>query len=55
MDKKVYVKPEIEVQGFVSDVLMQSASWALNEEGGEEQSLTNGRRGTWGDLWNEGE
>ena len=54
MNKKTYMTPEVEVTEFASQVLMSAASQlnTLNDEGGEEQSLGNDRRGTWGNLWN---
>ncbi|MBQ4083800.1 MAG: hypothetical protein IJC77_06035 [Bacteroidaceae bacterium] len=51
MNKKAYIKPELMVEELATESLMLVASMSLNEEGGEEQSLTNGRRGSWGNLW----
>lgn len=52
--KKDYLKPEMEVMEFVSEMYMQSASNNNNiGEGDPDQPLdTNNRRGSWGDLWN---
>lgn len=54
MNKKKYIKPEIEVAD-VELVEMLATSFELNEEGGNDGSLSNsyrpGRRGKWGDLW----
>ena len=58
MEKKEYIKPEIEVVNL-EVVEMIATSFGLNEEGGNEGSLSNsmrpGRRGQWGDLWYQGE
>ena len=54
MEKKIYIKPEIEVIEIES-VEMMATSLVFNEEGGKEESLSNGRRGKWGDLWYQGE
>ena len=57
MNKKEYIKPEIQVELFQSEVLMFSGS--LKDEGGDDGSLSNsyrpGRRGEWGNLWAQGE
>ena len=58
MEKKTYIKPEIEVVEIES-VEMIATSLVFNETGGKEESLSNGRRpgrrGVWGDLWAQGE
>ena len=55
MEKKKYIKPEIEVIELAAETLMLTGSLLFNEEGGKEESLSNsyrpGRRGKWGDLW----
>jgi hypothetical protein len=55
MDKKKYIKPEIVVEEVEFETLMLTDSFVLNDEGGNEESLSNSyrpnRRGTWGDLW----
>jgi hypothetical protein len=51
MDKKEYIKPEIVVEELEFETLMMTDSFVLNEEGGNEESLSTGRRGKWGDLW----
>ena len=54
MDKKTYIKPEIEVTVLASETLMLTSSFVFEEEGGNEESLTNNyrpRRGKWGNLW----
>lgn len=51
MDKKTYVKPEIAVEEVKFETLMLTNSFVLNEGGGNEESLSTGRRGKWGDLW----
>lgn len=58
MNKKVYIKPELEVSEFTSDILMQTTSIPLNndtEVNTEDGQLGHGRRGSWGNLWNESE
>ncbi len=58
MEKKKYIKPEIEV-AEVELVEMLATSFELNEDGGNDGSLSNsyrpGRRGEWGNLWAPGE
>ncbi len=54
MEKKIYIKPEIEVTELASETLMLTGSFVFNEEGGNEESLTKEyrpRRGKWGNLW----
>ena len=55
MEKKKYIKPEIEVMELAVEAPMLTGSLLFNEEGGKEESLSNryrpGRRGKWGDLW----
>lgn len=54
MEKKKYIKPEIEVMELAVEALMLTGSLVFNEEGGNEESLSNSyrpRRGKWGDLW----
>ncbi len=57
MEKKKYIKPEIEVEFFESEVLMLSLSG--DEVNTEQDQLSNsyrpGRRGEWGNLWAQGE
>ena len=54
MEKKAYIAPQIEVLEIES-VEMMATSFELKEEGGNEESLSNGRRGSWGNLWDDGE
>ena len=54
MEKETYIAPQIEVLEIES-VEMMATSLVFNEEGGNEESLSNGRRGKWGDLWYQGE
>lgn len=49
--KKEYIKPEMEETLIESEVLMLSAS---NGPADDSEVLSNGRRGTWGNLWSEG-
>ena len=55
MEKKKYIKPEIEVMELAVEASMLTGSLLFNEEGGKEESLSNryqpNRRGKWGDLW----
>ena len=57
MEKKKYIKPEIEVEFFESEMLMLSLSG--DEVNTETEQLSNsyrpGRRGEWGNLWAPGE
>ena len=57
MNKKEYIKPEIQVEVLQSEVLMLSLSG--DEIDTEQDQLSNsyrpGRRGEWGNLWAQGE
>ena len=55
MNKKVYIAPAMEIAEMVSDVIMTGGSISMysdevdtTAEGGQ---LGNGRRGSWGNLW----
>ena len=53
--KKEYVKPELEEVQLGGEILMQSTSAFKPENGGNydgDDAGANGRRGTWGNLWN---
>ena len=58
MEKKEYIKPEIEVIEIES-VEMIASSLVFNDENVNTSTpgiqLSNGRRGKWGDLWYQGE
>ena len=61
MNKKVYIKPQMETVELGSEVLMQAGS--TNANGGsmniidgsfdssEDDQYSNRNRGTWGNLW----
>lgn len=50
--KKEYIKPEIVVEEFVSEIYMQSTSDdEIGQKPGEGIPLSNDRRGEWGNLW----
>ena len=55
MVKKEYVKPEMVMEEFISEIYMQSTSndnkqdW---EQGDTDGRGANEHRGGWGDLWN---
>ena len=55
MEKKIYIKPEMTVEELAIETLMLTGSLVFNEEGGNEESLSNSyrpnRRGKWGNLW----
>lgn len=53
MNKEVYIKPELTVEEFIAEPLMLIAS---NTEYDTTKDIqrTSGRRGTWGNLWDEG-
>ena len=58
MEKKTYIKPEIEVVEIES-VEMMAGSLVFNDGNVNTSTpgtqLSNGRRGKWGDLWYQGE
>ncbi len=39
----------------IDTVEMIATSFGFNEEGGNEGSLSNDRRGSWGNLWDKGD
>ena len=52
--KKQYIKPELMVEVLETVEMIATSSFTLNEYGGKEESLSNGRdgrRGQWGNLW----
>lgn len=55
MEKKTYIKPEMEVLELEVETPMLTTSFEFNEDGGTDESLVNsyrpGRRGQWGNLW----
>ena len=57
MEKKSYIKPEVEVTEMLSDVIMNVGSLTFNDDkevDTEEEQLSTGRRGRrgqWGNLW----
>ena len=55
MEKKTYIAPAVMVEVLETETLMLTASSGMEmyDEGGEEQSLGNRRRGTWGNFWAE--
>ena len=59
MDKKTYIRPEMAIEELVIETPMLTGSFDIKDEGGIEESLSNGyrpgRRGEWGNLWAQGE
>ena len=51
MEKKQYIKPELMVEKFDSEVLMFSGSMVDQQVSTEKDQLSTGRRGQWGNLW----
>ena len=53
MNKKAYIKPELMVEELASEILMFSGSMYDEEVNTEDEGvqLGNGRRGSWGNLW----
>lgn len=58
MNKKAYITPAMEVMN-IETVEMMAASLGINEQTVDTSvsgnQLGKGRRGTWGNLWDEGE
>ncbi len=58
MDKKTYIAPSMEIVEVESIMMIASSTPKIDVivggEGGSE-ILSTGRRGTWGNLWDEGE
>ena len=65
MEKKLYIKPEIEVEEMAIESPMLTGSLTFNEGEVNTEDLNNGgqlsnryrrtKRGQWGDLWYTGE
>jgi hypothetical protein len=64
MEKKTYIKPEIEVEEMAIESPMLTGSLTFNEGEVNTEDLENGqlsnryrrtKRGQWGDLWYTGE
>ena len=65
MEKKTYIKPEIEVEEMAIESPMLTGSLTFNDEYVDTEDLNNGgqlsnryrrtKRGQWGDLWYTGE
>ena len=58
MDKKAYIRPEIEVMSLEAEAQMMTTSPGTQPGfgdgfAGDGEVLSNGRRGTWGNLWAE--
>ena len=57
MNKKVYIAPAMEIAEMVSDVIMTGGSISMYSDGEgvntaeDGVQLGNGRRGSWGNLW----
>ena len=52
MNKKAYITPEMEVMNVETEVMMLTASFEVDEEGRDNVTTdSRGRRGTWGNLW----
>ncbi len=56
MNKKTYIAPAMELMN-IETVEMMAASLGINEQTVDTTTdqLGTGRRGTWGNLWDEGE
>ena len=65
MEKKTYIKPEIEIEEMAIESPMLTGSLTFNDESVDTGDLENGgqlsnryrrtKRGQWGDLWYTGE
>ena len=65
MEKKTYIKPEIEIEEMAIESPMLTGSLTFNEGSVDTEDLENGgqlsnryrrtKRGQWGDLWYTGE
>ena len=56
MNKKVYIAPAMEIAEMVSDVIMTGGSISMYSDdevntAEDGVQLGNGRRGSWGNLW----
>ncbi|MBQ2968782.1 MAG: hypothetical protein IJE15_00130 [Bacteroidaceae bacterium] len=57
MNKKAYIKPELMVEELATEPLMLTASagYGVDTTSGDFTQRGDGRRGSWGNLWDEGE
>ena len=56
MDRKTYIAPEIEIISIETIGMLAASAGDIPVVGGEGgEILSNKRRGTWGNLWSEGE
>ena len=61
MEKKEYIKPEVDVMAIEAETQLMTASpntkpgFGEGEADGEGEVLSNRRRGEWGNLWAETE
>ncbi len=53
--KKEYIKPEMELTLIEAEEMIASSLQDGKYENGDGDPLSHGRRGTWGNLWSEGE
>ena len=53
--KKEYIRPEIVVEEFISEIYMQAVSTTPIKPGGTGRPKVNQRRGDWGNLWDQDE
>ena len=52
MNKKAYITPEMEVMNVETEAMMLTASFEVDEVGQDNVTTdSRGRRGTWGNLW----
>ena len=51
MKKKQYITPEVEIAEIELVDMIATSLGVSDEETDEDAWMSNGRRGTWGDLW----
>lgn len=53
--KTEYIKPEVEITLLETEAMIASSPGIVDGEATGNPALGNGRRGSWGNLWSEGE
>ena len=55
MKKKAYIKPEMEIVTIESSHMLAASSIEVKPGDSGTEQLSNDRRGSWGNLWDDGE
>ena len=55
MEKKIYIKPEVIVEELAVETMLAASTDRIPVGNEIKPSAVRGRRGTWGNLWYEGD